>query len=128
MRPTLFFTVAALAAGIVALAMTPACSEIKSLTSDKTTPEIVRLHITPRRLHPGENGLAMTELRNAPSTDYKLVFTATLGTVKPSPDGVSATFTAGPDAGNAIVTAHLQSKDGTEVSQAEDKVLILPVR
>jgi hypothetical protein len=117
-RLTLVATFAALAG----------CSTMKSITDTKSTPEISRLTVTPRRLHPGQNGLAMTQTRNAPSTDYKIVFTATLGTVKPSPDGTSATFTAGPDAGNAIITAQLVGKDGTSVSQQEAKVLILPVR
>ncbi len=103
------------------------CTAMKNMTSGKTAPEIVRLRMTPRRLHPGESGLAMADTRNAPSPDYKLVFSSTLGTVKPSPDGVSATFTAGSDAGNAVVTAHLM-KDGAEISTAEAKVLILPLR
>ncbi len=125
MRRFAGFTTLAL---MLAFAGTPGCSTVRNITSAKTTPEIIRFRITPRRLHPGENGLAMADTRNAPSTDYKLVFTATLGTVKPSPDGTSATFSAGPDAGNAIVTANLVSKDGASVSQAEVKVLILPVR
>jgi hypothetical protein len=104
------------------------CSTMKSLTDTKSTPEISRLSVTPRRLHPGQNGLAMTQTRNAPSTDYKIVFSATLGSIKPSPDGTSATFTAGPDAGNAIITAQLLDKSGASISQEEAKVLILPVR
>ena len=122
MRPFARFVVIT---AVVALA---GCDTMKSITDTKVTPEITRLAVTPRRLHPGENGLAMTETRNAPSTDYKLVFSATLGTVKPSPDGTSATFTAGPDAGNAIVTAPLLDKSGTSVATKEAKILILPVR